>query len=192
LYKPADLPRDSYFLTVCWMNHDNAIRKCVATSIRAMVAAKDRLPSYRLVIAGDKGDGYPALANLVKELGAESYIEFTGLVSQEAKIDLMQKCTAYLQPTLAEGFGVAILEGMSCGAPVIVSPVGGVPSVVGDCALLIDGMDVEALSNAMIAVVSDKRLSAELSRRGRERAVSEFSYSRRLGDFRRILGYAMQ
>jgi len=192
LYKPSSGAREQFFLTVCWMNRDNAIRKCVATSIRAMAAAHERLPNHRLIIAGDKGDGYPSLAELVIELGAESFVEFPGIVSQQVKVELMQKCTAYLQPTLVEGFGVAILEGMSCGAPVIVSPVGGVPSVVGDCALFVDGMDPAALADAMCSVVNDPSLGRRLSMEGRERAVAEFSYGRRLNDFRRILSEAMQ
>ena len=191
IYKPGSEQRQSFFLTVCWMNKDNAIRKCVATSIRAMVKAKDQIPGFKLIIAGDKGDGYPALAELVAELGAEDIVEFVGVVSQETKVKFMQTCTAYLQPTLVEGFGVAILEGMSCGAPVIVSPVGGVPSVVGKCALFVDGMDPVGLAKAMCAVATNSELSAGLSLKGRERAVSKFSYDRRLSDFRRILGQAI-
>jgi len=191
LYKPGTDQREKFFLTVCWMNRDNAIRKCVATSIRAMALLKERLPGYKLIVAGDKGDGYPALAELVAELGAEACVEFAGIVTQETKVELMQTCAAYLQPTLVEGFGVAILEGMSCGAPVIVSPVGGVPSVVGDCALLVDGMDACALAEAMFKVATNTELSAVLSLGGRERAVREFSYGRRLNDFRRILSEAM-
>ena len=192
LYKPGTTLRQPFFLTVCWMNKDNAIRKCVATSIRAIVHSRENIPGFKLIIAGDKGDGHPALAELVAELGAEDLVEFVGIVSQETKVELMQTCTAYLQPTLVEGFGVAILEGMSCGAPVIVSPVGGVPSVVGKCALFVDGMDPVGLSKAMCAVATSSDLSSGLSLKGRERAVSNFSYDRRLSDFRRILSQAMQ
>jgi len=192
LYAPADQAREPFFLTVCWMNKDNAIRKCVATSIRAMAAVHKQLPDHRLIIVGDKGDGYPVLAELVKELNAEAFVEFSGVISQSEKIDLMQRCTAYLQPTLAEGFGVAILEAMSCGAPVIVSPVGAVPSVVSECALFVDGMDPNGLADAMHNLTTDAALGAQLSLQGRARAVKEFSYSRRLGDFRRILTSAMQ
>lgn len=191
LYQPGDEPREPFFLTVCWMHSDNAVRKCVATSIRAMAALRDRLPDHRLIVAGDKGDGYPALAQLVEELGVGDIVEFPGLVSMEEKVRLMQQCRAYLQPTLAEGFGVAILEAMSSGAPVIVSPVGGVPYVVGDCGLRADGMDVDGLAEAMYRLASQPDLAAQQSHCGRERAVREFSYQRRLNDFHRILGEAM-
>lgn len=191
VYRPGATARQPFFVTLCWMHADNAVRKCVATSIRAMVALHERLPGFRLLVVGDKGPGYPALAELVEELGAGEFIEFPGLVTAEEKISLLQECTAYLQPTLAEGFGVAILEGMSCGAPVIVSPVGAVPEVVGDCALLVDGLDDKALAEAMWQVATDQELAADLSDRGRTRAVEVFSYDRRFSDINRIASEVM-
>ncbi len=181
LYRPG-AARDQFFFTICWMHNDNAKRKCLATSIRAISLLRNELPDFKLVIAGEQGSGYPELEELVTELGAADLVEFLGVISGEEKIRLLQTCAVYLQPTLAEGFGVAILEAMSCGAPVITSAVGAVPEVVGDCARFVDGHDVDGLAKAMQSLIGDAPAAAELGRIGRARAVEQFGYHRRLSD----------
>lgn len=192
LYRPGTETRKPFFVTMCWMHTDNHVRKCVPTSIRAMALVRERLPDHRLMVAGDKGDGYPGLQALAESLGVEDRIDFPGRITTPEKIDAMQTCAAYLQPTLAEGFGVAILEAMSCGAPVVVSPVGGVPYVVGDVGLRVDGLDAAGLADAMVRFANEPDLAVAQGEAGRQRAVAEFSYARRLEDFRRILGEAIR
>lgn len=111
------------------MNKQNPIRKCLPETIHATAKLHKLYPEYRLVICGEKLEGYPPLAQLVSELGAEEYIQF--LAALRKKNRPMQRCAVYFQPTRVEGFGLAIAEGMACGAPVITSPVGSVPEVVG-------------------------------------------------------------
>ena len=118
-------------------------------------------------------------------------MEFPGRISTEEKIERLQGCTAYLQPTLAEGFGVAILEAMSCGSPVIVSPVGGVPYVVGDVGLRVDGNDAAGLADAMVRLATQPDL-ARAQREASRRQAEGFSYARRLGDLRGVLDRALR
>jgi glycosyltransferase involved in cell wall biosynthesis len=186
-YKPGAAPREKYFLTFCWMKAGNARRKCMAEIIKAMAMLHQSYPEYRLIIAGEKNDGFPGLMQLVHALNASDYIEFPGVVSKEIKIELMQKCAAYIQPSRGEGFGVAILEAMSCGAPVITSPVGAVSEVVGDTAMLVDGNAIKTIADAMETLLKNPSLARDYGLHARQRAVALFSYERRRNDIHRIL-----
>jgi glycosyltransferase involved in cell wall biosynthesis len=136
-------------------------------------------PEVRFLIVGKQGTAYPDLAALVRRLGAEDYVEFTGALSAEEKIRLVQRCSVYLQPTRHEGFGVAILEALSCGAPVVTRAAGAVAEVVGDAARLIEGDAPEDVAKTVIDLLDDPSLRAALRVRGRERAVAMYSYVRR-------------
>ncbi len=180
-----------FLLTFCYMNLGNAKRKCVDQSIKAMSIVHRTFPDCKLVICGKKGTDYDYLCNLVDDLNAHSYIEFLGVVDKKQKVSLMSSCTAYLQPTLGEGFGVAILEAMSCSAPVITSPVGAVPEVVGDCALFVDGSDINGIADGIINLINNRQLRCDLGANARLRAVELFSYERRKNDFSNIIDHVV-
>ena len=99
----------------------------------------------------------------------------------------MQSCAVYVQPTRYEGFGVAILEAMSCGAPVVTSPVGAVPQVVGNCAELVDGESPSAIAMGVLRLLNEPGQRARLSRGGRLRAVAGFSYEQRKARLSKVI-----
>ena len=68
---------------------------------------------------------------------------------------------------------------MSCGAPVVSSPVGEVPEVVADAGLLVDGSSPEAIAAAVNRYLEDDRLRGQMSQRARQRAETVFPRSRR-------------
>ncbi|HZU91329.1 MAG TPA: glycosyltransferase, partial [Stellaceae bacterium] len=84
---------------------------------------------------------------------------------------------AVVFPSLYEGFGLPVLEAMALGAPVVASCESALPEIAGDAALLIDPYDCDAIRRAIVTIVADADLRAELSRRGRRRAAL-FSLSR--------------
>jgi glycosyltransferase involved in cell wall biosynthesis len=188
-YKPSADPKreEELIFTVSWLYEFNAKRKGIFEIIRAAALVKREYPSIKFCIAGEKGSAYPTLTKLVEELKLEDTVLFLGLISKDEKINYLQKCTLYLQPTRFEGFGLAILEAMSCGSPVITSAVGAVPEVVGNVASLVDCDDIDGMANAIIRLLKDKRLAQEAGHLGRERAVNLFSYDRRLQDLKQII-----
>ncbi len=187
-YRPGDAGRDpSRLLMVVHMDGGNSDRKCVAESIRAVATLSRKLPDIRLVVAGEKGSDHPALAALASALGIPDKVTFPGRVTREEKIRLMQTCAIYLQPSRFEGFGLAGLEAMSCGAAVITSPVGAVPEVGSDAVVYVDGTNSDAIARSIADLVENPELRNDLGRRARERAVAHFAPERRLADLARVL-----
>jgi glycosyltransferase involved in cell wall biosynthesis len=187
IYPPGEGEREDFILTVARMDTANAARKCIPEVIQAARLVHDVFPDVRFVIAGEKGSDYPELASLVKILAADSYIDFPGPISAERKIELMQRCAVYASPSRYEGFGLAVLEAMACGAPVVSSPAGAVPEVVGDAGLLVDGTSPGAIAHAINRYLTDGSLRHEMSRKARLRAETVFPFSRRKNELGRII-----
>jgi glycosyltransferase involved in cell wall biosynthesis len=83
---------------------------------------------------------------------------------------LYQEAQAVVCPSLWEGFGLAALEAMACGTPVVAANRGGLPEVVGDAGLLVDPARVDALREAMYTLAVQEPLRAALRARGLARA----------------------
>jgi glycosyltransferase involved in cell wall biosynthesis len=178
-YAMGTSPREQFCLTVCWMKRSNATRKSMFELIAAIPLVRAEVPDLRFVIAGSLEDGGRELQNLARRLGVADAVEFPGRIGSAEKIRLMQTCQIYLQPTRFEGFGMAIAEAMSCGAPVVTSPVGSVPEVVGGCARFVDGTVPESIAEGVVRLSRDPQARGDLSLAARTRIEQEFSLERR-------------
>lgn len=179
--------RQDTVLTIAWMEGGNAERKCLPQLIKAIPLIRASQPSIRFVIAGEKGSYYPRLETLAKQLGVMDIVDFPGVITESRKIELMQQSKVYLQPSIYEGFGLAILEAMSCGAAVVSSPVGEVPEVVGDTGLMVDGCSPAAIAKAVCSLCDDDILRQQLGSKASDRARSMFPRSRRKADLKKIV-----
>jgi glycosyltransferase involved in cell wall biosynthesis len=126
----------------------------------------------RLVLAGGKGWLYDEIFARVEAFGLEREVLFPGYVPQTELPLWYAAATAFVYPSLYEGFGLPVLEAMASGTPTITSNRSSLPEVAGDAALLIDPTDVEALAAAMVRLADDEPLQAALRERGLERAQS--------------------
>ena len=180
-------PRDGFVLCIATMHRENMIRKCIAQLIGALPRVLEAHPGTKLVLAGEPGTGHAELAALVRTLGLEGAVQFLGVVSQAQKESLLQRCAVYVQPSVYEGFGLAVLEAMSCGAPIVTSPVGAIPEVVGDTALLVDGESPRAIADAVCTFLGNREMAEEFGRRAHRRSRELFPYRRRLDGLRDVL-----
>lgn len=113
-------------------------------------------------------------------------VDFAGFVSTEQLGDEMRACAAFLFPSRNEGFGLAPVEAMACGAPVLSSPGGALAEVVADGGMLLDPDDIDAWADAIARVLTDADFAAALRARARARA-AVFSWDRAAGQYRAVL-----
>ena len=143
-------------------------RKNLARVIEAFARLADgpAFAGLQLVLAGKKGWLYDDLFAQVGGLGLAGRVLFPGYIEDADLPALLSGATAFVFPSLYEGFGIPVLEAGACGVPVITSNTSSLPEVAGDAALLVDPHDVDAIAEAMSRLVTDAELRAELSRRG--------------------------
>jgi glycosyltransferase involved in cell wall biosynthesis len=189
LLRPGTGDRERFILTIAGsgMDQGNSDRKCIAELIQSVPLVRRTHPDVRFVIVGKKGSDFPRLFDLAKSVGAAEYIDFRGIVTVEEKLSLLQRCCLYVQPSRHEGFGVSILEAMSCGAPVITSAAGAVPEVGGDAVEYTPSIAPQQIADTISELLDDDARRADLGRRARERAQGLFAAERRLADMRRIV-----
>jgi glycosyltransferase involved in cell wall biosynthesis len=134
----------------------------------------------RLVISGaahsDNTERYPDLQPLARELGIADSAIFTGRISDEEKLALLNAADLYAYPSLYEGFGLTPLEAMRCGTPVISSDRSSLPEVVGEGGLLVEPTP-EKLGAALTFALQTPHELRELRRRALAQA-ERFSWSR--------------
>ena len=105
--------------------------------------------TFPLVLAGGQGWMMNDFEELVAELGLGSDVILTGYVSDDTLQWLYQNCFAFVYSSLFEGFGLPVLEAMSCGAAVITSTTTSLPEIVGSAGVLVDPRREEAITGAM-------------------------------------------
>jgi N-acetyl-alpha-D-glucosaminyl L-malate synthase BshA len=126
-----------------------------------------------LALIGD-GPDRPAMERLAQELGIASSVTFLGERLDFA--DVLRRARVFLLPSAAESFGLAALEALSCGVPVVASRVGGLPEVVDDgvTGFLRPAGDIEAMAEAAGRVLDDGALRTRMSVAARAVAVERF------------------
>ena len=139
-----------------------------------LVAQATRAP-WHLVLVGDyKGDSflgcYQELVELGRTLDLTDRITFTGYVPDEDLVVLYNTATMLVLPSLGEGFGLPVLEAMTCGLPVAVSNRNSLPEVVESAGILFDPGSHADIAAAIGRLLSDTPLRQDLRGRGLKRA----------------------
>lgn len=133
--------------------------------VRVFAAVNREVPAV-LVLVGDGPERSRAEAS-VRELGLAGRTRCLG--KRQAFVELLQNSDLFLLPSEQESFGLAALEALSCGVPVIASRVGGIPEVVahGETGFLADVGDVEAMAQAAVRLLRDGALHERMSQAAR-------------------------
>jgi N-acetyl-alpha-D-glucosaminyl L-malate synthase BshA len=166
--------------------------KRVEDVIRIFREARRRLPGIplRLRLAGD-GPDRARVEALVGELNLGAEVEFLG-----EQVDLpavLRDSDVFLLPSETESFGLAALEAMACGVPVVASRVAGIPEVVtdGETGLLAPVGDVAAMAAGVARLARDRATRTQFSRAARARVEAHFqpepAVSRYEALYRRLL-----
>jgi glycosyltransferase involved in cell wall biosynthesis len=124
----------------------------------------------QLVLAGISPAARAHIDGLTAARGLQGRVHPLAPMPAATLARLYQEAQAVVCPSLWEGFGLAALEAMACGAPVVAANRGGLPEVVGDAGLLVDPARVDALREAMYTLAVQEPLRAALRARGLARA----------------------
>jgi glycosyltransferase involved in cell wall biosynthesis len=129
------------------------------------------------MIIGDEISKHQMLRRAVHRHKLHKHVRFLGFVPEVTLSVLYRLAGVFVFPSLYEGFGLPPLEAMACGAPVITSKVSSLPEVVGDAAVLVDPHSSQEIADAILRVLSDSALAADLRAKGFARAQA-FSWPR--------------
>jgi glycosyltransferase involved in cell wall biosynthesis len=152
-------------------------RKNVEGTLLALARARKeepRTPPMVILGAGVRGRLGPDVLREHYGLPPEAVV-IPGLIDHGDMPAVYSMASALLFPSYYESFGIPLVEAMACGCPVITSTAPACPEVVDDAALLVDPDDVSGLATAMLRLVREPSLAADLRRRGLERA-AHFSW----------------
>ena len=146
-------------------------------NLRRLIEAFASIPNteHVLAIVGNPSFRGSEPRKLVGSLGLGERVRFLGYVPRADLPAILGGTTAFVYPSLLEGFGLPVLEAMACGRPVITSGNSGPAEVAADAALLIDPLRVDSIADAMNAVIEDDTLRSDLERRSLDRA-ARFSW----------------
>jgi glycosyltransferase involved in cell wall biosynthesis len=148
-------------------------------NVRALIEAYQRSGTTTpLVMVGGGGWSNETETRMLKAIEAEEAVlapekrrvRRLDYADRSALVSLIKGAQAVLFPSLYEGFGLPVLEGMMLGTPVVTSRSSSLPEIGGDAALYVDPHDVDDIARAIRTIAADADLRAELSRRGCKQA----------------------
>jgi N-acetyl-alpha-D-glucosaminyl L-malate synthase BshA len=146
--------------------------KCVPDVVRVFAAVRREVPS-RLLLVGDGPDRVPS-REVADELGVTKWIRWLGQL--DAVEEVIGCSDLFLLPSRNESFGLAALEAMSAGVPVIASNAEGLPELVrnGETGYLLQVGDVEGMARRSIEIFSDAKKHASMAENARSVAIEDY------------------
>jgi alpha-1,3-rhamnosyl/mannosyltransferase len=171
LFKPIGIQMGSV-LEKLWLSQGKYLlavgtlepRKNLQVALEAYAMLPNELrENYPLVLVGMKGWKTSALEKKLAPMLASGQVRQLGYLTREELAIVTAGATAMVYPSVYEGFGLPLLESMSCGVPVIASNVSSVPEVVGDSGVLLDPADIHGFALSMQELMEDSAQRSRLS-----------------------------
>ena len=165
LRKKYNLPKEFalYVGDVTWnKNLPRLMEACLKADVPLVMTGKALLNSD----FDKKNPWNQDLVKVQKLCEGKKNITRVGFVDDEDLVSLYNIAKVFIMPSLYEGFGLPILEAMSCGCPVVTSREGSLPEVAGDAAFYVDAYSVDSISDGIKKVFSDRDLRKVLSEKG--------------------------
>jgi L-malate glycosyltransferase len=150
--------------------------KRVPDTIRIFEKIHKEIPS-KLILVGD-GPDRSECERLARQLELGDSVKFLG--KQEGLVEILSSSDLFLIPSQSESFGLAALEAMACGLPVISSSVGGLPELVkhNETGFIAEIGDVDRMAKYALELLSNEKKYKLFSDNSRERAVNKFDKSK--------------
>jgi glycosyltransferase involved in cell wall biosynthesis len=120
----------------------------------------------KLVIVGGRGWKNSAIYKRIKEKGMQDDVLFVGYVPDSDLVAVYNLADLFIYPSFYEGFGIPLLEAMSCGVPIVASHSSSIPEVVGEAGLLCDPYDSADIAKKIESVIMSPKVSRDLIHKG--------------------------
>jgi len=152
-------------------------KKNIAALVEAFAIMRDNVDdkNIKLVLIGSASYGFDEVNYMIREFGLEHDVIICGWVKEEDLPAIYGGALAFVFPSVYEGFGIPLLQAMSCGVPIVASNVSSIPEVVGEAGLLFNPSYVKSIAEAMEEIFNNKELREKLILLGKER-VKNFSW----------------
>jgi len=165
--------------------------KGLFTVLEAAKYVVDRRPQTQFILAGAwfRNREKERALRMIEELHLDNRVKFVGTVEADAKWRLLLNSDVFVfPPVAAEGLGLVILEAMSAGLPVVVTPQGAIPEVVVDeiTGYIVPPGDPVSLSERVISLLQDEALRKRMGQAGRERFLKYYTLDRWAKDMLRV------
>lgn len=165
---------EPYILYVSRIEHPGKNHLCL---IRAFERIKQTTPiPHHLVLVGSERERSSKVLSYARTSPVSEAIRFTGFVSEETLTDLYGGADLFVHPSLFEGFGLPVLEAMSCRIPVACAGNASLPEVVGTAAVFFDPTDEKQMASVVARLLLDSGRRCRLAQAGLERS-HRFSWS---------------
>lgn len=145
--------------------------------VRSELAEHPVYKDLRLIIVGDDINQHPEVRRAASQCRQGQAIRFLGYVPFETLRAFYESAAVFAFPSLNEGFGLAPLEAMACGTPVVTSNCSSLPEVVGDAAVQVNPDNVFDIARGIREVLEDDALRRRLVADGK-RQVAKFSWAK--------------
>jgi glycosyltransferase involved in cell wall biosynthesis len=159
--------RDNYVLFVGTLEPRKNIKTLIKSYSKLI---KEINKEIKLVVVGKKGWMYKEIFELMRSLGIDNQVIFTGFADLEDLPYLYNGAEVFVYPSIYEGFGIPVLEAISCGTPTITSNVSSMPEVIGDAGITVNPNDVDELKDAIKRIIEDDDLKEQFRKQGIEQA----------------------
>ncbi len=139
--------------------------KSIDVAIKAFKLIKEKFPTAKFNIVGE-GDHREYLENLTSELDLSNEVNFMGKVDEDTKWELLASSWVMVQPSSNEGWGITVIEANASATPVVASNVIGLKDSVRNphTGFLVKYGDHEEFSDAMLSIISDKKLRGHMAK----------------------------
>jgi glycosyltransferase involved in cell wall biosynthesis len=143
--------------------------------LHAYARLLEEFPQLELLLISKPNPGGKT-ERLVQRLGLVDKVRFVNGISTQQMVHYYAEAAIAVVPSVYEGFGLPAGEAMACGVPVVSTDGGALPEVVGDAGVIVPAKDVDALADAIAALLRDPRRREELGARGKRRIEENFCW----------------
>jgi len=143
--------------------------------IQAARILADRNVDFKVVLVGDGPDA-DSLKALAAKLDVEGYVNFVGSVNHDEVQDYYNQCDIFCLPSFAEGIPIVLMEAMAKEIPCVTSRIVGIPELIDDQVdgLLTPASNIDALADALEALLKNDNLRRELGERARAKVIDKY------------------